>query len=153
MSSSLVKVYSSKGAYSKGIGSIIKKMFLEVVESRELAWQLFMRDFKGKYKQSLLGWLWVILSPLIAVGTFFVLNKSGVMRVGNIEAPYVLSGGATQIIPLACRESALDAGFYVYMSVDDGASYNMIATSTNLQPYGTLQADYNITYTIDEITG
>ncbi len=92
MSDSLIKVYSAKGVYGKGIGSIIKEMFSEIVESRELIWQLFLRDFKGKYKQSLLGWLWVILSPLLAVGTFFVLNKSGVVRVGSIEAPYVLYG-------------------------------------------------------------
>jgi len=92
MSDSLIKVYSAKGVYSKGMGSIIKEMFSEIVESRELIWRLFLRDFKGKYKQSLLGWFWVILSPIVAVGTFFVLNKSGVVRVGSIEAPYVLYG-------------------------------------------------------------
>jgi len=70
-----------------------------------------------------------------------------------LEAPYSLTGGTTKIIPLASRESPLDAGFYVHMSVDNGVSYNMIGTSINLQPYGTLQADYGTTYTVDEITG
>lgn len=87
-----VKTYSTKSIYKKGLPSIFSGMFNELKDNRDLLWQLFKRDFKARYKQSLLGWLWVIISPLTAVGTFFVLNKSGVVRVGNIEAPYVLYG-------------------------------------------------------------
>lgn len=72
--------------------TILSQMFENLKKSRELLWELFKRDIKGKYKQSLLGWFWIILSPLVAVATFFILNKSGVIRVGSIEAPYVLYG-------------------------------------------------------------
>lgn len=89
---SQINSYTSESLYKRGIFLIFRDMVNDIRSSKELIWQLFLRDFKGKYKQSLLGWLWVILSPLIAVGTFFVLNKSGVVRVGNIEAPYVLYG-------------------------------------------------------------
>lgn len=68
------------------------------------------------------------------------------------EAPYVLSE-TTQIIPVASRENQLDSGFSLYMSVDGGSSYSLLETSTNIQPYGTLDANYGITYTIDEYEG
>lgn len=87
-----VVTYSSRGVYSRGVASILREMINDVKSNRQLLWQLFMRDLKAKYKQSLLGWLWIILSPVVAVGTFFILNKSGIVRVGNINAPYILYG-------------------------------------------------------------
>lgn len=68
------------------------------------------------------------------------------------EAPYVLSG-ETSIIIVAGKVNQLDSGFSIYMSVDDGGSYTLIETSTNIQSYGTLEDDYGITYTIDGYEG
>lgn len=68
------------------------------------------------------------------------------------EAPFVLSED-TKIIPVAGRENQLDSGFSLHMSVDGGSSYSLLETSTNIQPYGTLYANYGITYTIDEYEG
>jgi lipopolysaccharide transport system permease protein len=63
-------------------------MFRQLVASRELIWRLFVRDFSARYRQSLLGVLWAVLLPVFAVGTFMVLNASGVLDVGSTEAPY-----------------------------------------------------------------
>lgn len=67
-----------------------------------------------------------------------------------VESPYVLSGSTTEVIPMACRKSLLDLGFYLYMSIDNGASYFLLDSFPSLMPYGTLVGTYsNDIYTID----
>lgn len=67
-----------------------------------------------------------------------------------VESPYVLSENTTELIPMACRKSLLDLGFYLYMSIDDGASYSLLDAFPSLMPYGTLVGTYNEdVYTID----
>jgi lipopolysaccharide transport system permease protein len=63
-------------------------MAVRLLASRELIWRLFVRDFTARYKQSLLGVGWAVLLPVCAIGTFVLLNASGVLAVGDIEAPY-----------------------------------------------------------------
>lgn len=92
MNSQKVKVYSSATIYRIGIGSILKKMTVSVLESRQLIWQFFLKDFKSRYKQSLLGWAWIFLMPVITMGTFLLLNMSGVIKIGDIPVPYPIFG-------------------------------------------------------------
>ena len=67
-----------------------------------------------------------------------------------VESPYVLSGSTTELIPMAGRKSLLDLGFYLYMSIDDGASYFLLDAFPSLMPYGTLVGTYSEDiYTID----
>src|SRR5262249_26238846 len=40
----------------------------ELVSSRELLWQMTVRDLKLRYKQSLMGFGWAVLMPLLLVG-------------------------------------------------------------------------------------
>jgi len=71
-----------------------------------------------------------------------------------IETPYVMVGEKIALLPMACRESDLDLGFEVWMSIDGGASYFYVDTIANIRPYGTLAVAYsNQTYTIDEQIG
>lgn len=63
-------------------------MFCELIKSREIIWRLFLRDFIAGYKQSLLGFLWVIIMPLIMVASFIFLNRSGILNIGKTEIPY-----------------------------------------------------------------
>jgi ABC-2 type transport system permease protein len=44
----------------------------EFVSSRELLWNLTLRELRGKYKRSVLGWAWSMLNPLatMAIYTF-----------------------------------------------------------------------------------
>lgn len=87
-----IKIYSSESLYQKGLAGILKGMVENVVLSRELIWQFFVRDFKARYKQSLLGWAWIFLMPIITMGTFLLLNISGVIRIGDIPVPYPIFG-------------------------------------------------------------
>lgn len=67
----------------------------ELWEYRELFYYFTWRDIKVKYKQTLLGFLWAILQPLIMAFLFYlVLGKTMNVNPGT-EVPYfifVLSG-------------------------------------------------------------
>ena len=65
-------------------------MFHELISSRELIWRLFLRDFKARYRQTVLGVLWAILMPIITVGIFVGMNRSGVFQAGEMKVPYPL---------------------------------------------------------------
>jgi len=67
-------------------------MVLELINSKELIWQLFLRDFKTRYKQSLLGFFWILLIPLMAIVTFLLLGNSGILDISDIPVPYPIYG-------------------------------------------------------------
>jgi len=88
----LTKVYQPVSSHPKGIITLLPLMIKDLINARELIWRLFLRDIKAKYKQSLLGWLWIILLPFIALGTFLLLNRSGAVSLDNISVPYAIYG-------------------------------------------------------------
>ena len=83
-----VTVYVPDNSVKKGYRSLFKEMAEEVRSSKWLTWQLFKRDFKVVYQQSVLGILWVLIPPLVTVGTFIFLNQAGIFNVGDITVPY-----------------------------------------------------------------
>lgn len=56
--------------------------------SRELIFQLFRRDFIMQYRKSYLGWGWLILSPIIGIVSWALLNSTGVLQPGEVGIPY-----------------------------------------------------------------
>lgn len=73
---------------SVGAFSVIRRMFSEAILTHELIWQLFLRDFNSRYRQSLLGVAWAVLLPLVTVGMFIVMNRSGIVTIGRVGVPY-----------------------------------------------------------------
>jgi lipopolysaccharide transport system permease protein len=53
-----------------------------------LAWRLFTRDMSARYRQSVLGVLWAVITPLFYVGVVFVLNQANIIQVAGGEIPY-----------------------------------------------------------------
>jgi len=67
----------------------------DLVAGRELAWQLFVRDTAAQYRQSALGYFWVILPPLATSVIFILLNSANVLVSNNLGMSYpvyVLTG-------------------------------------------------------------
>lgn len=63
-------------------------------QTRELGWRLFVRDTKAMYRQSFLGYVWILLPPIATAAVWMLLQSS---RLVNIEStvPYpavVLTG-------------------------------------------------------------
>lgn len=83
-----IKTYEPDNAIKQGYFSTLKAIFLELKQNRFLISQLFKRDFLAIYKQSFVGVLWAVIIPLVSVGTFILLNRSGIFNLGEINVPY-----------------------------------------------------------------
>lgn len=120
MKTDKVITYSPDRVLKMGFFAVWGEMFLSLFRSRELIWRLFLRDFSARYRQSLFGVLWAVLNPLITVGIFVYLNKSGVFNIASTNVPYpafalvgltvwtLFSTGLT-----ACSNSIVSAGIMV----------------------------------------
>ena len=86
----LTRTYEPDNSLKRGILSILVEIFNELVNNRWLTYQLFKRDFLATYKQAVIGMFWAFIIPLISVGTFALLNRSGVFVIGNINVPYAV---------------------------------------------------------------
>jgi lipopolysaccharide transport system permease protein len=74
---------------------LIRSMGSDVLAGRELAWRLFVRDTAAQYRQSALGYFWVILPPLVTSLIFILLNSANVLvsdDLGMSYPVYVLTG-------------------------------------------------------------
>jgi ABC-2 type transport system permease protein len=47
----------------------------ELAEARELFRNLTLRELRGKYKRSVLGWAWSLINPLATMGIFAIVFK------------------------------------------------------------------------------
>lgn len=87
MNNSII-TYETDNSLKKGYISLFGEIIKEIKENRWLTYQLFRRDFFAIYKQSFIGVFWAFIIPLVSVGTFIILNRSGVFNLGEIEVPY-----------------------------------------------------------------
>lgn len=83
-----ITTYEPDNSLKKGYLSIFGEIFNELKKNRWLTYQLFKRDFLTIYKQSFIGVLWAVIIPLVSIGTFIILNRSGVFTIGDINIPY-----------------------------------------------------------------
>lgn len=86
--SNKISVYLPDNSLRKGYFFIFKEIFNEIKDNKWLTYQLFKRDFFAIYKQSFIGFFWAIIVPLVSVGTFILLNRSGIFSIGKISMPY-----------------------------------------------------------------
>ncbi len=68
--------------------SLIHHMWLDLLGSRELAFQLMQRDISAQYRQSFLGYLWAVIPPVVAAVGFTFAANSNVLNVGETDLPY-----------------------------------------------------------------
>ena len=68
----------------------------ELAAAVALGWRFALRDIVAPHRQSLLGWIWVILTPLLASLPFIFLNSQNILAFdGSIPYPlYVVAGSA-----------------------------------------------------------
>ena len=83
----LETVYAPDGMRLMGI-RIWSSMFRKLVASRELIWRLIYRDISVRYRQSILGYLWAVIPPILTVTIFTFLTSQRVLPIGNVPLPY-----------------------------------------------------------------
>jgi len=116
-------IYTSEGPHIEDFGGsfrITRLMWNELRAAKGLVWRLFIRDFTAKYRQSLLGVLWALLTPLITVGMFVGMNRSGLLTIQDTGIPYPIYAiiGLTiwnlfTVGLVACSSSLVNAGAMV----------------------------------------
>jgi lipopolysaccharide transport system permease protein len=116
-------IYTPKGKKvesDSGFFLISRQMVHELASARWLVWMLFRRDFSARYRQSALGIIWAILTPLITVGLFVGMSHSGILMIQNVNIPYPLYAiiGLTiwnlfTVGLIACAGSLVNAGSMV----------------------------------------
>ncbi len=65
---------------------LLREMWADLLASRELAWRLLIRNISAMYRQTMFGYLWAFLPPLVISMTFFFLSRGGVMVPGDTGA-------------------------------------------------------------------
>jgi lipopolysaccharide transport system permease protein len=74
---------------------MLRGMGGDLVDSRHLAWRLFVRNIKGQFRQTVLGYFWLLAPPLFSTVIWVFLNKARILKVGETAVPYpvyVLTG-------------------------------------------------------------
>src|SRR6266446_2384018 len=82
----------------------------EIWQHRELLYFLVWRDLKARYKQTILGILWVILQPLLMTLVFTIfLGKLVQVQTGSTPYPLFLYAG---LLPWIFFSNAVSSGSY-----------------------------------------
>lgn len=69
-------------------GAMLRDMFADLWNSRELSWRLAVRDVRGQYRQAVLGFLWAFILPLANTVTWIFINSVGVVKISETDLPY-----------------------------------------------------------------
>ena len=65
-------------------------MVRDLIDSRHLAYRLLIRSLRSQYRQSLLGYFWVVIAPVAATGGLLFLSRQNVFRTVETSVPYGL---------------------------------------------------------------
>lgn len=84
--------------------------FREVVQFRDLLYMLTWRDIKVRYKQSVMGFFWAILMPMLIVGAGVLVRFAFSMGSGHSVKMVDISSIALKSLPWAFFVSAIKFG-------------------------------------------
>jgi lipopolysaccharide transport system permease protein len=85
-----IKTYEPDNFLKKGYFFVFKEIIEELKKNVWFTFQMFKRDFSAMYRQSIIGISWAFIVPVISVGTFIILNRSGVFNIGELRVPYAI---------------------------------------------------------------
>jgi len=83
-----IRIYSPEPAMKRP-GEFFREMFHDIRKCSALAYQLALRDFKALYRQSVLGYLWAFLPPLMTTALFLFLRSGRVFSTQQDAIPYL----------------------------------------------------------------
>ena len=86
MKNKIIKIYKPP---SNSIGSFATLFYAveEIFQTRYVIWHLFKRDFKAQFRQTLMGYCWIIITPIMGIIPFVFLTKVGILNPGEIGVP------------------------------------------------------------------
>ncbi len=78
-----------------------REMVYELVDCRELLYQLTLRNIRIRYKQAVMGFGWAILMPMLIVGAGFLVKYAMAQMAGTELERGAFAGMAVKAIPWA----------------------------------------------------
>lgn len=82
-------VYAARNGRVRGVRAW-SDMAAALWQHRGIVWQLMRRDLLVRSRQSLLGWVWMLLLPLLPVLLFTAIASSRLLDLGEPRLPYAL---------------------------------------------------------------
>ncbi|MEZ2129483.1 MULTISPECIES: ABC transporter permease [unclassified Sinorhizobium] len=82
-----VRIYEAQGSVLGPVQSLVLAV-RELYWSRHVLWHLFVRDFVAGFRQKLLGYLWIVLVPLLGIASFVFMQLTGILNPGDTDFPY-----------------------------------------------------------------
>ena len=75
---------------------LVHELLSDIVRGRELGWRLFLRNLQAQYRQTLFGYVWAIMPPLMTTLVWVGLRSVNVVNFNAVPgvpyAAYVLAG-------------------------------------------------------------
>ncbi len=82
-----IRTYEASDKILTPLASVIMA-YQELYWSRHVIWHLFIRDFVAGFRQQILGYFWIVLTPLIGIASFVFMQKTGILNPGDVGIPY-----------------------------------------------------------------
>lgn len=67
---------------------LFKQMWQDLLASRELAWQLLVRNISAQYRQSFLGIFWAFVPPIVTAIGFTFASNAKIVNIETTDLPY-----------------------------------------------------------------
>jgi ABC-type polysaccharide/polyol phosphate export permease len=84
-----VRTYEALGSALNPVQSLVQAG-RDLYWSRHILWHLFRRDFVAGFRQKLLGYLWIVLVPLLGIASFVFMHWTGILNPGATPFPYAI---------------------------------------------------------------
>lgn len=68
----------------------LKRIVRDLRRARGMAWRLFLRDIRAQYRQSMLGYLWAFVPPIVLALSFTLAGSAQILNVSDTSLPYPL---------------------------------------------------------------
>jgi lipopolysaccharide transport system permease protein len=81
-----------------------------IIQSWDLIYQLFRKDFLMSYKKSFIGAGWIFIAPIMGVVSWVFYNSTGILQPGDVGIPY------PAYVLLSTSVYGLFGGFYTAAS-------------------------------------
>ena len=84
----IMKITAYGKGYSRGFFQFWKDRYTNVRNNRTLIWQLLVLSLTQQYKKTLLGSLWLLITPILGILVWLVLHYAGIYNPGETSIPF-----------------------------------------------------------------
>lgn len=86
-SSLAVTVYTPESPLRNPL-KLIRDIFSDIWRTRELIGMLFIRDIKAAYRQTYLGYIWILIPAIATTAVWYYMTSQGLIEVSETPIPY-----------------------------------------------------------------